>query len=204
MQPLKYPENLFIMLSFETYSVIFNGEPLPDGRIADAVYIILNPPHRKMLNDVKVRPLDYDYLMQLAPGPQRFYELLSFQVYGAIHSCRSRAKMLYSGYCKYAPQTRYPDFNHMKKQMYKVHLPHRETGYIIKVDYQQTTDAEGKSDWEMFYTPGPKAMVEYQAFTIRQIRQHSAAPPALQSTFVEPIPPAEHACLELSDADTPC
>jgi hypothetical protein len=189
-------------IHYTRYSVIFNGEPLPDGRIADAVYIILNPPHRKMLNDVEVRPLDYDYLMQLAPGPQRFYELLSFQVYGAIHSGRPRAKMLYSDYCKYAPQTRYQDFNHMKKQMYKVHLPHRESGYIIKVDYQQTTDAEGKSDWEMFYTPGPKAMVEYQAFTNRQIRQHSAAPLALQSTFVELSPPAEHACLELSDADT--
>ena len=75
--------------------------------------------------------------------------------------------MLYSEYCKYAPQTRYPDFNHVKKQMYKVHLPHRESGYIVRVDYQEISDIEGNADWEMFYTPGPKAQAEYQAFTTR-------------------------------------
>jgi hypothetical protein len=41
---------------------------------------VLNPPHRKMLNDAEVRPLDYDYLTKLSPGPQRLYELLSFQI----------------------------------------------------------------------------------------------------------------------------
>ena len=45
--------------------------------------------------------------------------------------------MLYSDYCKYAPQVRYGDFDHVKKQMYKLHVPHRESGYITKVDYQQ-------------------------------------------------------------------
>ena len=79
--------------------------------------------------------------------------------------------MLYSDYCRYAPQTRYPDFDHAKKQMYKIHQPHRESGYIVKVDYQECTDREGKTDWEMLYTPGPKAFAEFQAFTNRQIRR---------------------------------
>ena len=64
---------------------------------------MLNPSYRDLLNHVEVRPLDYDYLTRLPPGPQRFYELLSFQIYGALASGRSRAKMLYSEYCKYAP-----------------------------------------------------------------------------------------------------
>src|ERR1035441_358180 len=84
--------------------------------------------------------------------------------------------MLYSDYCKYAPQTRYFDFDHVKKQMYKVHVPHRESGYITKVEYQQTTDTQGLGDWEMFYTPGPKAFVEYQAFTNRQLPQMKPPP----------------------------
>jgi len=97
----------------------------------------------------KLRPLDYDYLMRLPPGPQRFYELLSFQIYGALASGRSRAKMRYSDYCKYAPQVRYFDFDHLKKQMFKIHIPHRESGYITKVEYQETTDSEGKwSRWK--------------------------------------------------------
>ena len=157
-------------IGYTRYSVVFTGETLPDGSTADAVYILINPSYRDMLNQVEVRPLDYDYLLELAPGAQRFYELLSFQIYGAIASGRPRAKMLYSDYCRYAPQTRYPDFDHAKKQMYKIHQPHRESGYIVKVDYQEYTDREGNTDWEMLYTPGPKALAEFQAFTNRQIR----------------------------------
>src|SRR4051794_36570157 len=91
-------------IGYTRYSVVFTGELLPDGRQADSVYILLNPPYRDLLNQVEVRPLDYDYLRQLAPGAQRLYELLSFQIYGALASGRPRAKMLYSEYCKYAPQ----------------------------------------------------------------------------------------------------
>ena len=156
-------------MGYSRYSVVFTGEALPDGTQADAVHIVLNPPYRDLLNHAETRPLDYDYLKKLPPGPQRFYELLSFQIYGAIAGSRARAKMLYSDYCKYAPQVRYGDFDHVKKQMYKLHVTHRAAGYITKIDYQQTTDSEGKADWEMFYTPGPKAFTEYQSFTNRQL-----------------------------------
>jgi type II secretory pathway pseudopilin PulG len=189
-------------IGYTRYSVVFTGETLPDGKTADAVYIVINASYRDLLNHVEVRPLDYDYLMLLAPGPQRFYELLSFQVYGAIASGRPRAKMLYSDYCKYAPQTRYPDFDHMKKQMYKVHLPHRESGYIGKVDYQETTDPQGESDWEMFYTPGPKALAEYQAFTNRQIRQQTPTQALLQTTTASDVKHPVQAILDLSGVDS--
>jgi len=155
-------------MGYTRYSVVFTGEVLPNGTQADAVYIVLNPPYRDLLNHVEMRPLDYDYLRKLPPGPQRFYELLSFQIYGAIAGARPRAKIFYSDYCKYAPQVRYSDFDHVKKQMFKLHVPHRESGYIVKIDYQETIDQEGNADWEMFYTPGPKAFVEYQTFTNRQ------------------------------------
>jgi hypothetical protein len=166
-------------MGYTRYSVVFTGEALPNGNQADAVYIILNPPYRELLNHVETRPLDYDYLKKLPPGPQRFYELLSFQVYGAIAGGRPRAKMLYSDYCKYAPQVRYGDFDHVKKQMYKLHVEHRESGYITKVDYHPTTDPEGNSDWEMFYTPGPKAFAEYQAFTNRHLPPSKLLEPPL-------------------------
>jgi hypothetical protein len=163
-------------IGYTRYSVVFTGEMLPDGSVADAVYIIPNTSYRELLNHVEVRPLDYDYLMQLAPGPQRFYELLSFQVYGALAGNRPRAKMLYSEYCNHAPQVRYPDFDRVKKQMYKIHAPHREAGYILKVEYQEIIDAEGVRDWEMFYSPGPRAIAEFQAFTLRQVRRIEMAP----------------------------
>src|SRR4051794_12305721 len=155
-------------IGYTRYSVVFTGEMLPDGSQADAVHIVLNPPYREFLNHVETRPLDYDYLKKLPPGSQRLYELLSFQIYGAIAGARPRAKLLYSDYCKYAPQVRYGDFDHVKKQMWKLHQLHREAGYIVKIEYQETTDGDGKADWEMFYTPGPKAFTEYEAFTNRQ------------------------------------
>jgi hypothetical protein len=162
-------------MGYTRYSVVFTGEALPDGTQADAVHLVLNPPYRELLNHAETRPLDYDYLKKLPPGPQRFYELLSFQIYGAIAGARARAKMLYSDYCKYAPQVRYGDFNHVKKQMYKLHVTHRESGYITKIDYQSTIDQEGNPDWEMLYTPGPKAFAEYQAFTNRHLPQLRAS-----------------------------
>ena len=66
----------------------------------------------------------------LQPASQRFYELLSFQMYGALKFARPRARLVYSEYCTYAPQTRYLEFDRVKKQMHKVHAPHRKSGYI--------------------------------------------------------------------------
>ena len=161
-------------MGYTRYSVVFTGEALPDGTQANAVHIVLNPPYRELLNHVETRPLDYDYLRKLPPGPQRFYELLSFQIYGAIAGGRPRSKMLYSDYCKYAPQVRYGDFDRVKKQMYKLHVPHRESGYIEKIEYHATIDPLGNADWEIFYTPGPKAFTEYRTFTDRQLPQLKA------------------------------
>ena len=168
----------WIEMGYTRYSVVFTGEALPDGTQADSVYIVLNPPYRELLNHVETRPLDYDYLKNLPPGPQRFYELLSFQIYGAIAGNRQRAKLLYSEYCNCAPQVRYKDFDHVKKQMYKLHVKHRESEYITKVEYQPTTDSRGDTDWEMFYTPGPKAFAEYRAFTNRQFPLQKLAEPS--------------------------
>lgn len=65
-----------IEAGFSRYSVIFTGREFPDGRKADAVYLILNDVYLKVLNEVQTRPLDYDYLRDLPPAAQRFYELL--------------------------------------------------------------------------------------------------------------------------------
>jgi len=158
-------------IGYTRYSVIFTGEALPNGAVADAVYIVPNTSYRELLNHVEVRPLDYDYLTALTPGAQRLYELLSFQMYGALAGGRPRAKMLYSQYCTHAPQSRYFDFDHVKKQMFKIHAPHREAGYIAKVDYETTVDGEGAPDWEMFYTPGARAIAEFEAFASRQVHR---------------------------------
>jgi hypothetical protein len=62
--------------------------------------------------------------------------------------------------------------------MNKVHRPHRESGYIAKVDFQQSTDGSGKPDWVMLYMPGPKARAEFRAFAKR------GGPPVVE---IEPL-----------------
>jgi hypothetical protein len=178
------------------YGVIFTGEKLPGGAVADAVYLVLHDWYRDLLDDAAFRPLDYDYLKQLAPGPQRFYELLSFQIYGAIANGRPRAKLLYSEYCTYAPQTRYGDWEHVRKQMYKIHAPHLKSGYIAKVAYQQKLNGVGNPDWEMLYTPGPKALIEYEIFTTRKKLVNVALPPVPLQQI--PPPPLKQQELRLS------
>jgi hypothetical protein len=152
---------------FTRYSVVFTGENLPDGRKADAVYIVLNDIYMQVINGAMTRPLDYDYLKSLPPAPQRFYELISYQMYATIKNDRPRARLVYSEFCTYAPQIRHLEWERVRSQMNKVYRPHKESGYIAKVDYEQTVDENGQPDWLMFYQPGPKARAEYRAFAKR-------------------------------------
>src|SRR5919205_1464457 len=178
----------YIEFGATRYDVIFTGKKLPDGNRADAVYIILHDLYRELLDGVQKRPLDYEYLKELPPGPQRFYELLSFQIYAALKHGRPRARLLYSEYCTYAPQVRYFDYDHVKKQMYKVHAPHRKSDYISAVELQETKDREGRPDWEMLYTPGSRARAEFRAFT--QPRKAFAARAAGELRASGPAPAA--------------
>ena len=150
---------------FTRYSAVFTGEKLPDGKKADAVYIILNEPYWEVLNNAPVRPLDYDYLKALSPGPQRFYEIISYRVYATLKNRQPYAKLLYSEYCTFSAQQRYFDYDHFKKQMYKVHRPHLQSGYLAKVEYEKASAGGNGTDWMMIYTPGPKAKAEFAAFT---------------------------------------
>lgn len=174
--------------AFTRYSVIFTGESFPDGRRANAVYVILNDVYMKILNEAQTRPLDYDYLRDLPPAAQRFYELIGFQIYAVLKHERPRAKMLYSDFCTRAPQTRYPDYEHVKKQMYKVHAPHLKSGYLAKVELQAQPGEGGEPDWLMLYTPGRRAEAEFREASKkpRVIQRSSAAPRPIPTATAEP------------------
>lgn len=147
------------------YAIVFTGETLPDGQRADAVYLVPHAFYREILDTATTRPLDFDYLRDLPPAAQRLYELLSYHVFATLKHSRPEARMRYSEFCTYAPLTRYTTFWLMRQQMEKVHAPHRQSGYIAKVEYEMTTDREGRPDWTLIYTPGPKAQAEFKAFT---------------------------------------
>jgi hypothetical protein len=149
---------------FTRYSVVFQGEVFPDGTPADALYLVLSEPYREVLNHAPVRPLDYAYLQALTPMAQRFYEILSYPMFAALTHRRPHATLRYSEYCLLSTQQRYLGYDQVKKQMYKVHAPHVQSGYLAQVQVTPTTDADGQPDWFLHYAPGPKAQTEYAAF----------------------------------------
>jgi hypothetical protein len=153
---------------FTRYAVVFTGEQLPDGRQADAVYITLNQPYWEVVNSAPFRPLNYDYLRELTPGAQRFYEIVSFRIYATLKNNRPHSRLLYSDYCAFSAQQRYFDYERFRVQMYKIHKPHFESGYIKSASFEPTVDGEGKTDWMMIYTPGLKAKAEFATFSKKQ------------------------------------
>ncbi len=152
---------------FTRYGVVFTGETLPDGRNADGIYIILNDPYREVLDTAPMRPLSYDYLKLLRPAPQRFYEIVSYRIYAALKNNWPTARLSYGEYCTYSAQQRYFDQERFRIQMYKVHKPHLESGYLKSVQWESRPDAQGNPDWVLSYIPGPKARAEFLAFNGR-------------------------------------
>ena len=177
--------------AFSRYSVLFTGERLPDGRKAHAVYLLLNDIYREVLQQALTRPLDYDYLATLAPLAQRFYEIVSYQVYAAVKT-QQRAKLAYSEFCLYSTMRRHFDYDRVKKQMYRIHRPHLLSRYLAKVEFQTASDEEGRPDWLMFYTPGEKAWRDQRALDLLGSRNRPAlsfAPPCPAPSSRKTRPP---------------
>ncbi len=179
----------FAEIADTRYGAIFTGEKLPGGEKADAVYIVLHDIYREILNNAVDRPLDYEYMRGLTPGAQRFYELLSYQMYAALKN-RTTARMLYSEFCMYAPQVRYADWEHIKKQMYKLHRPHLASQYIENIRFEKIVGEEGQPDWLMIYTPGVRAKGQHVAFQRKPVPRirHSERSPAQPSFLPEERP----------------
>jgi hypothetical protein len=150
--------------TFTKYSVAFRGDELPNGEKSDGVIILVNEQYRRVLNRAGTRPLDFQYLKELTPSAQRFYEIISYQIYAALKYGYPEARLLYSDYCAYSGQPRQASAVDMNKRMYKIHQPHIKSGYITKVAYQPMRDSEGTSDWVMAYVPGPRAIAEFERF----------------------------------------
>jgi len=148
--------------AFTRYTVIFTGEKLPDGRKADAVYV-LNEPFWEILNNAPVRPLDRAYMKQLPPAAQRFYEIITRKIFAALKNHYPTAKISYSEYCTLSAQIRHFERQRVQDQMAKVLRHHKQSGYITAVRYEPKIDVENKPDWIMYLTPGPKARAEFAA-----------------------------------------
>jgi hypothetical protein len=152
---------------FSRYAVVHRDQKLPDGRRADQVYIVLQPIYHEVLNNARWRPLNFSYLKDLPPAAQRCYEIISTRMFAAIKYGHPSAELSYSDYCAFSAQTRQSSYKPFRAQMDHVHKPHLISGYLDKVEYRQTVDADGAIDWIIVYFPGIKARVEFNYFNPR-------------------------------------
>lgn len=60
--------------------------------------------------------------------------------------------------------------------MRDIHELHIKAGYIEDVEYRTVTDSEGNLDWEILYTPGPKARADYKTATSSDRARTISAP----------------------------
>lgn len=153
---------------FTRYSAVFTGDSLPDGSEADGVFIVMNDIYQGFLNHVPRRPLDFTYLRQLTPSACRFYEIVSFRIFSALKHGWPRVSLVYSEYCEATGQRRLPTGTEVSKQMYKLHKPHLDNGYLIKVEFEKIVGIDGQPDWHIWYAPGPRAKDEYVKFNSRR------------------------------------
>jgi hypothetical protein len=178
---------------FARYSVVFTGDTLPDGTEADGVFVVMNDIYQGFLNQVPFRPLDYNYLRQLPPSASRFYEIVSFRIYTALKYGWPKVSLAYSEYCEATGQRRLGTGTEVSKQMYKLHKPHIQSGYLAKVELEKITDEEGNPDWNLWYFPGPRARDEYTRFNRFNMDKNSSEVPIEPGKHLLPrtLSPAE-------------
>lgn len=160
---------------FNRYSLVFAGEQLPDGAVADAVHLVLNDVYHGILKNAPYRPVDWDYMYLLPPMSQRFYELASYRVFAALKHGRHRASITYSEFCTGSNQVRYFELTKVQKQMYKVLRPHKAEGYITGYTYEECADKQGQADWVIHLTPGPRATAEFKTYNSKPRGKKQAA-----------------------------
>ena len=129
---------------------------------------MLNDIYMQVINGAMTRPLDYDYLKSLPPAPQRFYELLSYQMYATIKNDRPRAKLLYSEFCTYAPMVQAIRLGQRPAADWPRFTPRTRYPAISPTSTMSRRSMMTASpDWIMLYQPGLKARAEYRAFAKR-------------------------------------
>jgi replication initiator protein A len=158
----------WIERTFHLYDdVIFTGEALPNGEVADTNYLFLGNWYLDNLNARYVKPLDYTYYRTLqSPIASRLYEILGVKFYAG----HSFIQYKYSTLCQLLPLTQQRYASDAKKILNPAQEELIRTGFLAKVEWKEMPGE--KHDWYLHYYPGKRAKEE-----IKQFRKQGALPP---------------------------
>jgi hypothetical protein len=153
--------------SFHLYErVVFIGQKLDDGEVADTNYLYLGSWYLDNINTRYTKPLDYTYYRTLQrPISARLYELLGVKFSGS-----SFINYRYSKLCQLLPLTQQRYFSDAKKIIKPAHEELIRTGFFEKVEWEKVKD--DPHDWYVNYWAGERAKKE-----IQQARKQGALPP---------------------------
>ncbi|MBA7561178.1 hypothetical protein ES695_16305 [Candidatus Atribacteria bacterium 1244-E10-H5-B2] len=137
--------------------VIFRGEQLEDGSIAEINLLYLGDIYLQSLNSFNIKLIDYAYWRSLKSKiASRIYEILGIKFYGARNKKEEFIRYKYSTLCQLLPITRKKYISMAKQQLNTSNNELKDTGFISKYDWGETS----RKDWLIYYWPGERAKEE--------------------------------------------
>ena len=141
--------------------IVFTGERLPDGTVADSNRLWLGSRFLENLNSLYVKPLNYRFYLQLrTPIARRLYELLGVKFFGVAENRHPWIRYRYSTLCELLPMTKHGYRSQMKQQLGNAHRELMEGGFLAAV---KLTAIPHTRDWHVKYHPGERALTEISA-----------------------------------------
>lgn len=142
--------------------VVFRGEQLPNGEVADTNYLYLGSWYLDNINTRYVKPLDYTYYKSLnSTIAQRLYELFSVKFYRLFLEKFPCLNYRYSTLCQLLPITRQRHLSLAKQQLSPSHKELEDTSFLSKVEWKETSE---ERDWVLEYYPGARAEQEVERY----------------------------------------
>jgi len=147
--------------------IIFKGEELSNGGIADNNYLYLGSWYLDNINANYVKPIDWNYYRALGTSiAQRLYELLSIKFYGLIKKKGKSISYRYSTICDLLPITRQRYFSDARNILDPAHKKLRDTGFFENWDWEELPQEGTEKDWLIRYYPGRRAREEIERFKV--------------------------------------
>ncbi len=147
-------------------SIIFRGEKLEDGSIAEKNLLYLGNIYLQSLNSFNIKPIDYTYWRSLKSKiASRLYEILGIKFYGVRNKKEGFIRYKYSTLCQLLPVTPHNYISSAKRQLNPGNNELRDTGFISKYEWSEN----GNNDWLIYYWPGERAKEEMKRAKIKSI-----------------------------------
>jgi len=150
--------------------VIFRGEQLEDGSIAEINLLYLGDIYLQSLNSYNTKSIDYTYWRSLKSKiASRLYEILGVKFYGVRNKKEDFMRYKYSTLCQLLPVTPYRYISDAKRQLNSGNDELKDTGFISKYEWSEN----GNKDWLIRYWPGERAKDEIKRAEIKSINNRA-------------------------------